>query len=61
MNAIFVVLPGGRFGVVAPRNAGVTVIGPFTTAHEWTSPPWFVHVIRTRQPFGMLTTISPRP
>jgi len=29
-----VVDPGGRIGVAAPRNAGVTVIGPRTTAQE---------------------------
>ena len=60
-NENVVCAPVGRIGVAAPRNAGVTVIGPRTTAHEWPSAPWFVQVMRTRQPRGTLTSSSPRP
>ena len=44
MNENFVVDPGGRIGVAAPRNDGVIVIGPGTTAQECVSAPRFVHV-----------------
>ena len=42
-------------------NAGVIVIGPCTTAHEFGTGARFEHVTRTRQPRGTLTSSSPRP
>ena len=60
-NENVAVEPGGRIGVAAPRNDGVIVIGPGTTAHEWSNRPRFVHRTRTRHPRGMLTSSSPRP
>ncbi len=49
------------FGTDAPGNAGFTVIGPCTTAHELRCALLFVHVTRTRQCSGTVTVSSPRP